>query len=105
MNHLVPWVLPALAALLPGADPRLASVDVFTAGQDGYQTYRIPAAVRTAKGTLLAFCEGRRNNQRDWGDIDLLVKRSADGGRTWSKAITVADFGPDTIGNPAPVVD
>jgi len=104
-NHLVLWILPALAALLPGADPRLTSVDVFTSGQDGYDTYRIPATVRTAKGTLLAFCEGRRNNRRDWGDIDLLVKRSADGGRTWSKAITVADFGPDTIGNPAPVVD
>ena len=98
-------LLPAVAALLPGADPALTSVDVFTAGQDGYHTYRIPAIVQSAKGTLLAFCEGRRNNQRDWGDIDVLVKRSTDGGRTWSKTITVADFGPDTIGNPAPVVD
>jgi len=102
MNHLVLWLLPAL---LPGADPRLTSVDVFTSGQDGYHTYRIPAIVRTLKGTLLAFCEGRRNNARDWGDIDLLVKRSADGGRTWSSAATVADLGTDTIGNPAPLVD
>ena len=105
MNHLVLWLLLAVPMLLPGADPRLASVDVFTSGQEGYHTYRIPAIVRTVKGTLLAFCEGRKNTPRDWGDIDLLVKRSADSGRTWSKAITVADFGPDTIGNPAPVVD
>jgi sialidase-1 len=102
MNHLALWLLPAL---LPGADPRLTSVDVFKAGREGYHTYRIPAIAQTVKGTLLAFCEGRKEHGRDWGDIDLLVKRSADGGRTWSKAITVADFGPDTIGNPAPVVD
>lgn len=83
----------------------LSSVEVFSAGQDGYHTYRIPAIVRTGKGTLLAFCEGRKNNGRDWGDIDLLVKRSTDGGRTWSKQITIADLGTDTVGNPAPVID
>jgi len=98
-------LLVALPALLWAADGRLTSVEVYTAGQDGYHTYRIPAVVQTTKGALLAFCEGRKNTPRDWGDIDLLVKRSADSGRTWSKAITVADFGPDTIGNPAPVVD
>ncbi|MGB9605839.1 MAG: sialidase family protein [Bryobacteraceae bacterium] len=80
-------------------------VDVYVSGQDGYHTYRIPAIVRTGKGTLLAFAEGRRHSARDWGDIDVLVKRSSDGGRTWSRAITVADFGDDTVGNPAPVVD
>jgi sialidase-1 len=105
MNHLVLWLLPALPALLPGADLRLSSVEVFTSGQDGYHTYRIPALIQSAKGTLLAFCEGRKEHRRDWGNIDVLVKRSRDGGRTWSQAITVADFGADTIGNPAPVVD
>lgn len=89
----------AAAAVLPSA------TDVYTAGEDGYHTYRIPAIVATAKGTLLAFCEGRKNSARDWGDIDLLVKRSADGGRTWSQAIRIADFGTDTVGNPAPVLD
>lgn len=98
-------LLLALPSVSWCADSALTSADVYTAGQDGHHTYRIPAVVRTAKGTVLAFCEGRKNNARDWGDIDLLVKRSADGGRTWSRAITVADFGADTIGNPAPVVD
>jgi sialidase-1 len=80
-------------------------VDVYTAGQDGYHTYRIPAIVATKKNTLLAFAEGRRAGSGDAGDIDTLVKRSRDGGQTWSKAITVADLGTDTVGNPAPVLD
>lgn len=80
-------------------------VAVYRAGQDGYHSFRIPALIVTRKGTLLAFCEGRRNSRSDTGDIDLLLKRSSDGGRTWSPSILVADFGPDTIGNPAPVVD
>jgi sialidase-1 len=96
-------ILPLLFTPLAGAEP--APVDVFVAGRDGYHSYRIPAIVKSKKGTLLAFAEGRRENRRDWGDIDVLVKRSRDGGRTWSPAITVADFGKDTIGNPAPVVD
>jgi sialidase-1 len=79
--------------------------DVWVAGEGGYQSYRIPAVVRTGRGTLLAFCEGRKGGSKDWGDIDVLVKRSRDGGRTWGAAGVVADFGTDTVGNPAPVVD
>jgi len=91
-------------AALPVA-AQLVHVEVFRSGEDGYHTYRIPAIVRTTKGTLLAFCEGRKHSARDWGDIDILLKRSRDGGRTWSPAIRVADFGEDTVGNPAPVED
>jgi sialidase-1 len=94
-----------LSLLLAKAEPEPVPVEVFTSGQDGYHTYRIPAILRTAKRTLLAFCEGRKDSGRDWGDIDLLVKRSRDGGRTWSRQVVVADFGGDTIGNPAPVLD
>ena len=82
-----------------------SQVEVFRSGQDGYHTYRIPALIVTKQGTLLAFCEGRRAAGGDSGDIDLLLKRSRDGGRTWSAAKLVADFGEDTLGNPAPVVD
>ena len=78
----------------------------FTSGQDGYHTYRIPAVLATRKGTLLAFCEGRRNNRRDHGDIDLLVKRSEDNGQTWSaQQVVYGEPGEVTIGNPCPVVD
>ena len=95
-----------LFALLAGAlTAAPASTALFTAGQDGYSSYRIPAIVKSKKGTLLAFVEGRRTGRNDWGDIDILLKRSTDNGKTWSPTLTVADFDRDTIGNPAPVVD
>ena len=79
---------------------------VFAAGKDGYHTYRIPAVILTASGTVLAFCEGRRNGRSDHGDIDLLLKRSSDCGATWShQQIVYAEPGEITIGNPCPVVD
>ena len=64
---------------------------LFVSGTDGYKSYRIPAIVTTTKGTLLAFCEGRKNNAADAGDIDLLLKRSTDGGRTWSAQQVIWD--------------
>jgi sialidase-1 len=81
-------------------------IPVYTSGEDGYHTYRIPSIIRSQKGTLLAFCEGRRNSRSDQGDIDLLVKRSEDGGDTWSgQTVVYAEPGDITIGNPCPVVD
>jgi sialidase-1 len=87
------------------AAPSLTQVEVFRSGEGGYHTYRIPALIATKKGTLLAFCEGRRNGGGDSGDIDILLKRSFDNGKTWSPTQLIADFAEDTIGNPAPVVD
>jgi sialidase-1 len=79
--------------------------EVFRSGEGGYHTYRIPALITTAKGTLLAFCEGRRNSGSDSGDIDVLLRRSFDNGKTWSAVQTVVDMGGDTIGNPTPVFE
>ncbi len=79
---------------------------LFRASQDpGYACYRIPAVVRTLKGTLLAFAEGRVDNCGDAGNVDIVVKRSTDDGRTWGPLRVVNDGGTDTHGNPAPVVD
>lgn len=95
-----------LCAILPAAaSPVLEQVNVFTSGRDGYHTYRIPAVIRAADGTLLAFCEGRKTGGGDSGDIDLLLKRSTDGGRTWSTAQVVWDDADNTCGNPCPVLD
>jgi sialidase-1 len=74
----------------------IPSKSVFVSGRDGYHTYRIPSLIVTTKGTLLAFCEGRRHSVRDQGDHDILVKRSADGGKTWSKQKVIWDDGPNT---------
>lgn len=80
--------------------------DVFVGRVDGYHTYRIPALIVTARGTVLAFCEGRRRGEGDGGDIDLLLKRSVDGGKSWSDRIVVhEEAGSLTIGNPCPIHD
>ena len=78
---------------------------VFVSGQEGYHTYRIPSLLVTKKGTLLAFCEGRKRGRGDSGDIDLLLKRSFDRGKTWAKTQIVWDDGENTCGNPCPVID
>ena len=83
----------------------LPQVEVFRRGVGGYHTYRIPAIVVTKQGTLLAFCEGRKSGGGDAGDIDMLLRRSTDGGKTWSPTRVVWDDGKNTCGNPAPVVD
>ncbi len=79
--------------------------DLFVAGQAGYDTYRIPALIAGASGVLLAFCEARRHSSSDTGDIDLVMRRSTDGGATWSPIRVIADDGPHTVGNPCPVID
>jgi sialidase-1 len=68
-----------------------------------YDSFRIPAIVMTTPGTLVAFAEGRRHNEGDWGDIDLVMKVSPDNGASWSPLQAVATGGTDTWGNPTPV--
>ncbi|MFJ5259648.1 exo-alpha-sialidase [Streptomyces sp. NPDC088387] len=82
-----------------------ASSVPYVSGQGGYDTYRIPATVTTRRGTVLAFAEGRHNSAGDTGDIDVVLRRSADGGCTWGPLSVVAAGQGDTRGNPAPVVD
>jgi len=82
--------------------PRTA---LWRAGEGGFHTYRIPSLVATGAGTMLAFCEGRRNSHLDMGDIALLARRSTDGGRTWEESRVVWEDPGNTCGNPCPVVD
>lgn len=96
---LTSLVAPAAAAAEPVQTP------VFVAGEGGYHTYRIPSAIVTPKGTVLAFCEGRKAGRGDAGNIDLVLKRSDDGGKTWGMTEVVWDDGDNTCGNPCPVVD
>lgn len=70
-----------------------------------YASMRIPALALTPKQTLLAFCEGRIGNASDWADMNLILRRSTDGGKTWS-GITVLDTSRQSpVGNPTPIVD
>lgn len=70
-----------------------------------YKSTRIPALVITPKGTLLAFCEGRIGTASDWADMDLLVRRSTDGGNTWEPIKIIDSKKGAPVGNPTPIVD
>lgn len=79
--------------------------DVFVAGTGGYHTYRIPSVIVTPKGAVIAFAEGRHASAADSGHIDLVARRSTDGGATWSPLQVIGDNGPNAFVNPCPVVD
>lgn len=81
------------------------SVPVFISGNEGHKSYRIPAIIGLSNGVLLAFAEGRVNGSGDFGDINIVLKRSTDQGSTWSPISTVVDYDNLQAGNPAPVVD
>src|SRR5258708_6529105 len=101
---LGPSLLPR-SSRVNGAEGEPEQAPVFVAGEAGYHTYRIPSLIVSPRGTLLAFCEGRKKSASDAGDIDLVLKRSPDGGKTWRPLQVVWDDGPNTCGNPCPVVD
>jgi sialidase-1 len=78
---------------------------IFKSGSYGYSTFRIPAIVTTKSGKILAFAEGRVNSSSDTGNIDLVMRSSKDGGKTWSTLKIIWNDGNNVCGNPAPVVD
>ncbi|HEX8040245.1 MAG TPA: sialidase family protein [Chryseosolibacter sp.] len=80
-------------------------VPVFVSGTGGYRIYRIPAIIALANGDLLAFAEGRVEGGSDFGNVDIVMKRSRDHGKSWSELAVVAGNDSLQAGNPAPVVD
>ncbi len=77
---------------------------IFSKGENGFDTYRIPVIVKADDGSILAIAEARKFSQSDTGDIDLVLKRSTDGGKTWGEIITIWDNDENVCGNPCPVV-
>jgi sialidase-1 len=96
---LTALLLTPLAALYAD-EPLLEKTDVFPAGMNGISRYRIPGIVVTPKGTALAYAEARKNNSSDWGEIEIHLRRSTDGGKTWEASKQVAHFGNRLEGNP-----
>jgi sialidase-1 len=80
-------------------------IPVFISGTEGHKSYRIPAIIGLPNGDLLAFCEGRVNGAGDFGDINIVMKRSSNNGKTWMPLVTIVDTDSLQAGNPAPVVD
>ena len=72
--------------------------DVFEGGRnnqpnkDGIKSYRIPALLKTDKGTLIAGADERRLHSSDWGDIGMVIRRSEDNGKTWGDRVTITNL-------------
>ena len=101
------WIISFLGIVLlscTGPSSRFET-QLFKNGEGAYACYRIPAIIKTPQGSLLAFAEGRKTSCNDFGNVDILLRKSDDGGLHWSETKVVADFGELQAGNPAPVVD
>ncbi|WP_160711814.1 sialidase family protein [Chitinophaga solisilvae] len=104
MKRLIAAVIITITATLH-ALAQQETIPVFTAGTEGYKSFRIPALIGLPDGSLLAFAEGRVNGAGDFGNIDLVMKKSRDHGKTWSPLQVVAEYGDLQLSNPGPVVD
>jgi sialidase-1 len=97
---MIRTLLLTLIASIATAEPLFEKVDVFPANTNGIARYRIPGIVVTPKGTVLAYSEARRNSSSDWGEIEIHLRRSTDGGKTWEAGKHIAHHGTRLEGNP-----
>ena len=99
---VLPWLLPVVAgepASEPASAPLFETVQLEQAGDAGVHTYRIPAMTVAADGTIVIAIDARNHSGDDLpGDIDILIRRSSDNGRSWSPAQRVVDFKDGTGG-------
>lgn len=102
MSHrlLKSCALLSLCGAMFAAEPHLEKSAVFPPGMNGIARYRIPGIVVTTKGTVLAYSEARRNSSADWGEIEVHLRRSTDGGKTWQEPKHIAHSGTRIEGNP-----
>jgi sialidase-1 len=81
-------------------DSAVSKIDLFWQGKGDVHTYRIPGIVVTAKGTVLAYCEARKLSAADRGEIEIHLRRSTDGGKSWSEPVQIAHIGERLPRNP-----
>ena len=84
--------------------------DLFnTSMSDGVECYRIPAIVTAPNGDVIAAIDERVPNCGDlkWSkDINIIIRRSTDNGKTWSDIETVVDFPyGQSASDPSMIVD
>lgn len=80
-------------------DQQPEKITLFEAGQNQVALYRIPGIAVTPKGTVLAWCEARKNSRSDWGEIEVHLRRSLDGGKSWEPAVQIAHHAERIAGN------
>jgi sialidase-1 len=101
MNPLRILASLSIACCMVAADePSLERSEVFPPGFNGIARYRIPGIVVTTNGTVLAYCEARKNDSKDWGEIEVHLRRSTDGGKTWLPSQHIAHQAERIEGNP-----
>ena len=86
----------------------LTKMPLFAAGETGYHVCRIPGLVVTQRGVVLASAEARRGSGGVYDDIDLLIRRSSDGGKTWDAPQLLASnvpYGPGPMPNLSMICD
>jgi len=114
-NHRILFFAPVLVALLSvpavaqqteklqGAEDFNSTI-LWTGGVGGYATYRIPGIVSTKRGVLLAYTSARMGTS-DWADIDIVMRRSMDHGKTWTESRRIAGETQGTTDNPVAIPD
>jgi len=105
MSYTVKFLSSFLLFLFAAFVSKAQETIVFEGGKEGHAIYRIPAIISLPNGELMAFAEGRVHGTDDFGDINLVMKRSLDQGQTWSPLQMLVDYDSLQAGNPAPVVD
>ena len=69
----------------------LAHTLLFQPGDYNSTNYRIPGVITAKDGSIVAVTDKRKYNQGDLPeDIDIVCRRSTDGGHTWSEPYTIA---------------
>ncbi|GAC1312091.1 MAG: sialidase family protein [Mucilaginibacter sp.] len=93
------------APVITLSDSLAISASVIANGDNGYNSYRIPAIIKAHDGGLIAFMEGRLNSSADFGNVKIIERKSTDNGKTWSASMIVAQNGNLQAGNATPVLD
>lgn len=76
----------------PDEGPLITSLCLYAPGDYGSANWRIPALLCLDDGTLLAVNDKRKYNESDLPeDIDIVYRRSLDGGLTWSEPQTLIE--------------
>ena len=86
-------------------EPDIIRQDLFIAGKQGYHRYRIPGLAVTKNGVILAYCAARKGKGGDWDEIDVAMRRSLDGGDTWTTMEIIADVDTVPTDNPMAIID
>lgn len=104
MKRLIATIL-ALGSASLAASPEMSRSVVYQAGTNGYFTYRIASMVATKEGSLLAFAAARKGKGGDWDPINIVMRRSVDGGASWEPVRVIVEDGDLPCDNAMPITD